>query len=106
MELHPTIHNNRPTSKLVKVTFTCKYRAPEPLSIKFFVDGNEVLPSKPYYKSVHHSDGWRGENQWHTLWNKTYQDKIYECRTITARGFTLGVLSTTLPEKGSFHKRN
>lgn len=106
MELLPTVHDNYATSYVVRVTFTCKYRAPEPLSIKFYADGVEVLPAKMFNESEHRSDGWRGENRWHILWAKAHQDKVYECRTVTANGITLGVLSTTLPEKGSFHQRN
>lgn len=101
MELHPTIYDRFPNSSVVSVAFTCKYRAPEPLSIKFYFEGLEIKPEKHFSESKLYKDGWRGEHVWHTLWNTKRQGEIYECRTVTERGFTLGVLSTTLPEKGS-----
>ncbi|XP_050360627.1 basement membrane-specific heparan sulfate proteoglycan core protein isoform X11 [Nymphalis io] len=100
MELHPTIHDDHSISTVVQVTFTCKYRAPEPLSIKFYFEGRAIQPGKSYTESKLYKDGWRGEHVWHTQWNTKKQGEVYECRTITANGFTLGVLSTTLPEKG------
>lgn len=101
MELHPTIHDDYSNSTVVQVTFTCKYRAPEPLSIRFYFEGRPIQPEKSYLESRLYKDGWRGEHLWNTRWNTKRQGEVYECRTITANGFTLGVLSTTLPEKGS-----
>ncbi|XP_072931305.1 basement membrane-specific heparan sulfate proteoglycan core protein [Epargyreus clarus] len=102
MELHPTIHEPiYPNSTVVRVTFKCKYRAPEPLTIRFYYKGHEMLPSKYYNESRYYVDGWRGEHVWGTLWNTKIQGDKYECHTITERGLTLGVLTTTLPEKGN-----
>ncbi|CAK1554719.1 unnamed protein product [Leptosia nina] len=100
MELHPTIHEDYHNSILVGVTFTCKYRAPEPLTIKFFHDGIEIKPSKLYNESKLYKDGWRGEQSWKTIWNTIREGDTYECRTFTKGGSILGVLTTTLPEKG------
>ncbi|CAK1588065.1 unnamed protein product [Parnassius mnemosyne] len=100
MELHPKIHDNGDSNSLLrKVTFTCKYRAPEPLTIKFYFEGREMAHPKYYNESRLFKDGWRGEHSWQTMWDTRHQGEIYECRTITERGFTLGVLTTTLPEK-------
>lgn len=100
MELHPSIHESYPNSTVVEVTFTCKYKAPEPLTIKFYSMGREMEPAKYYNESQFSKDGWRGEHVWTTLWDTRQQGEVYECHTITERGFTLGVLSTTLPETG------
>lgn len=101
MELHPYVHEEYPHSSVVGVTFTCKYRAPEPLTIKFYYAGREMAPAKEFTESRLYKDGWRGEHEWRTLWNTKRQGEVYECRTVTKSGFVLGVLSTTLPEKGS-----
>ncbi|XP_069364961.1 basement membrane-specific heparan sulfate proteoglycan core protein isoform X10 [Maniola hyperantus] len=100
MELHPHIHEDYSNSSVVGVTFTCKYRAPEPLTIKFYYAGQEIVGAKQYTESKLYKDGWRGEHTWRTFWNTKHREDIYECRTITKNGFVLGVLSTTLPEKG------
>ncbi|XP_045784357.1 basement membrane-specific heparan sulfate proteoglycan core protein-like isoform X5 [Maniola jurtina] len=101
MELRPHIHEEYSNSSVVGVTFTCKYRAPEPLTIKFYFAGREMVRAKQYTESKLYKDGWRGEHTWRTFWDTEHQGDIYECRTITKNGFILGVLSTTLPEKGS-----
>ncbi|XP_050682975.1 basement membrane-specific heparan sulfate proteoglycan core protein isoform X5 [Leptidea sinapis] len=100
MELHPTIYPKRNTGNHVDVTFTCKYRAPEPLTIRFFHDGQEIEPANFYNESKLHKDGWRSEQSWNTTWDRIKQEDVYECQTITKKGFILGVLTTTLPEKG------
>lgn len=101
MELHPTIHEAGDDALLRRVTLTCKYRAPEPLTIKFYHDGEEQAPAKYYNDSRLHKDGWHGVHKWHTVWDTRRQGDIYECHTITEKGFTLGVLTTSLPEPGS-----
>lgn len=101
MELHPTIHEAGDDFFLRKVTFTCKYRAPEPLSIKFYHEGREQVPAMYFNQSRLHKDGWHGVHKWHTVWDTRRQGEIYECHTITENGFTLGVLTTSLPEPGS-----
>lgn len=101
MELHPTIHEAGDDALLRRVTLTCKYRAPEPLTIKFYHDGQEQAPAKYYNDSRLHKDGWHGVHKWHTVWDTRRQGDIYECHTITEKGFTLGVLTTSLPEPGS-----
>lgn len=102
MELHPTIHEAVDDDmNLRRVTFTCKYRAPEPLTIKFYHEGLEQQPPKYLNESRLEKDGWHGEHVWHTVWDTRYEGEIYECHTFTERGFTLGVLTTSLPEPGS-----
>lgn len=102
MELHPTIHDDgNPYSLFRKVTMNCKYRAPTPLTIKFYHKGQEVKPSKPFTESQLYSDGWHGEHTCSTVWDTRHTGEIFECHTVTERGFTLGVLSTSLPEPGS-----
>ncbi|XP_022832802.1 basement membrane-specific heparan sulfate proteoglycan core protein-like isoform X3 [Spodoptera litura] len=100
MELHPTIHEAGDDPYSRKVTFTCKYRAPEPLTIKFYHEGAEQDPPKYYYEARLHKDGWHSTHVWHTVWDTRRQGDTYECHTITEKGFTLGVLTTTLPEPG------
>ncbi|KAH9644190.1 hypothetical protein HF086_008679, partial [Spodoptera exigua] len=100
MELHPTIHEAGDDPYSRKVTFTCKYRAPEPLTIKFYHEGAEQDPPKYYYEARRHKDGWHSTHVWHTVWDARRQGDTYECHTITEKGFTLGVLTTTLPEPG------
>lgn len=94
MELYPKIHDNGETESLFKtVTWACKYRAPEPLTIQFYFEGREVdTPPKNYNESTLHIDGWHGEHVWHTTWDTRQQDLIFECHTFTAAGVTLGVL--------------
>lgn len=102
MELHPTIlEDGRPDTLYRRVILTCKYRAPEPLTITFFEDGEEIEPPKFYNESVLGNDGWRGEHVLETVWDTRRQEQIFECHTITQKGFTLGVLSTSLPDPGS-----
>lgn len=101
MELHPTIHEAGDDILLRRVTFTCKYRAPEPLTIKFYHEGREQHPSKNFRHSSLQKDGWHGEHVWHTIWDTSQQGETYECHTITEKGNTLGVLTTSLPEPGS-----
>lgn len=101
MELHPKILESGDAWSTERVvTFVCKYRAPEPLTIKFYFEGREMPPPKWYNESRLFEDSWRGEHSWSTVWDTRRQGEVYECRTITERGFTLGVLTTTLPEKG------
>lgn len=102
MELHPTIHDDGVNSTFHRrVTLTCKYRAPEPLTILFYHEGHEQWPPKYYNESRLHKDGWHGQHVWHTVWDTRRQGEIYECHTVTEKGFTLGVLTTSLPEPGS-----
>lgn len=102
MELRPTIYDDGTlNSMLRRVMLTCKYRAPEPLAIKFFFEGREVKPTKNLKESKLYHDGWHGEHVLHTVWDTRRRGEIFECHTITERGFTLGVLSTSLPESGS-----
>lgn len=102
MELHPSILDDRnPYSYYRRVILTCKYRAPEPLTIKFYRDGVEIHPPKYYNESVIGKDGWRGEHWLNTVWDVRRPEQKIECHTINQKGFTLGVLSTSLPEPGS-----
>ncbi|XP_047041100.1 basement membrane-specific heparan sulfate proteoglycan core protein-like isoform X2 [Helicoverpa zea] len=100
MELHPTIHEVGEDLLHRRVTLTCKYRAPERLTIKFYHEGREQYPAKNYYAATLHKDGWHSSHSWDTVWDIRRQGDIYECRTITERGYTLGVLTTSLPEPG------
>lgn len=102
MELHPKIHDGDDYfSYSRRVTFTCKYRAPEPLTIKFYHEGQEQRPAKSYREARLHKDGWHSTHVWHTQWDTRRQGETYECHTITEKGYTLGVLTTSLPEPGS-----
>lgn len=95
MELHPSLRNDYdPMFK--QVTLKCKYRAPEPLTIKFVTDGQGYWPVKFANESTLYSDGWHGEHVLHTVWDTRQDGKIYECHTITQRGSTLGVLFTDM----------
>ncbi|XP_037299981.1 basement membrane-specific heparan sulfate proteoglycan core protein isoform X7 [Manduca sexta] len=101
MELHPTIiDDSTKCTRCKSVTFTCKYRAPEPLIIKFYHEGHEQWPPKFINESTLHKDGWHGKHVWHTVWDTNNQGEIYECHTVTQNGFTLGILTTSLPEPG------
>ncbi|KOB69320.1 Terribly reduced optic lobes [Operophtera brumata] len=95
MELHPSLSNDY-DAVFNQVTLTCKYRAPEPLTIKFVVEGQGYSPVKLANESTLHSDGWHGEHVMHTVWDTRQEGKIYECHTITQRGSTLGVLFTDM----------
>lgn len=95
MELHPTLRNDY-NPVLRRISLTCKYRAPEPLTIKFVVEGQDYEPVKLANESTLHADGWHGEHVMHTLWDTREDGKIYECHTITQRGSTLGVLFTVM----------
>lgn len=101
MELHPKIHDVGDNYYSRRVTFTCKYRAPEPLTIQFFHEGREQHPAKSYYHARLHKDGWHSTHVWHTVWDTRSKGDTYECHTITEKGYTLGVLTTSLPEQGS-----
>lgn len=106
MELQPTIlDDGRPDSLYRRVALTCKYRAPEPLTITFYEEGHQIEPSKYYNESVLGEDGWRGEHVLNTVWDTRRQGQVFECHTITRNGFTHGVLSTTLPEPGSLRRQ-
>lgn len=96
MELYPIIHDDDDTESVFKtVTWICKYRAPEPLTIQFYIDGREVdSPQKYYNESTHHSDGWHGEREWRTTWDTRQQDLEIHCHTVTTAGVTLGVLTS------------
>lgn len=100
MELHPTINEAGDDPYSRKVTFTCNYRAPEPLTIKFYHEGVEQDTPKYYDEARLYKDGWHSTHVWHTVWDTRRQGDAYECHTITEKGFTLGVLTTTLPEPG------
>lgn len=95
MELYPKIHDDGDTESLFKtVTWTCKYKAPEPLAIQFHSEGREVDSAQKYYnESTRHIDGWHGERVWHTTWD-TRQDLTVQCHTVTSTGVTLGVLNS------------
>lgn len=95
MELHPTLRDDY-DPEFKQVTLTCKYRAPEPLTMKFVVEGQDYGPVKHANESTLHSDGWHGEHVMQTLWDTREDGKIYECHTITQRGSTLGVLFTDM----------
>ncbi|XP_052752510.1 basement membrane-specific heparan sulfate proteoglycan core protein isoform X3 [Galleria mellonella] len=100
MELHPTIEEDVALDEAYKrITLTCKYIAPEPLTIQFFNEGVAVEPPKYYNESRLYKNGWRGEHSWQTIWD-TSLEEIYECHAITQKGVTLGVLTTSLPEPG------
>lgn len=94
MELYPQIHDDGDTESLFKtVTWTCKYRAPEPLTMQFY-EGREVVSLQKYYnESTRHADGWHGERVWHTTWDTRQRDLIFQCHTVTTTGVTLGVLT-------------
>lgn len=96
MELYPKIHDDGDTESLFKtVTWTCKYKASEPLTILFYFEGREVdSPQKYYNESTRHIDGWHGERVWHTTWDTRQQDLIFQCYTVTTTGVTLGVLTS------------
>ncbi|XP_060809746.1 basement membrane-specific heparan sulfate proteoglycan core protein isoform X4 [Amyelois transitella] len=100
MELQPTLEEDPDDGPLFrKITLTCKYAAHEPLTIRFYSEGNEVGFPKWYNESVFDKDGWRGEHVWHTVWD-TRTDTVYECHTITKKGATMGVLTTSMPDSG------
>lgn len=102
MELQPQIYEDSTIDSVYRrVKLTCKYRAPEPLSITFFKEGREVEPLKNWNESMLYHDGWHGEHVLHTVWDTRRRGEIFECHTGTKRGFTLGVLSTSIPESGS-----
>lgn len=101
MELHPTIQEGAENDPwLRRVTFTCKYRGPEPLTIKFYHESKEQQPPKYFNESRLEKDGWHGEHIWHTVWDTRRLGEMYECHAITEKGFTIGVLTTSLPEPG------
>uniref|UniRef100_A0A2A4JZY4 Hemolin n=1 Tax=Heliothis virescens TaxID=7102 RepID=A0A2A4JZY4_HELVI len=100
MELHPTIHEAGEDLLYRRVTLTCKYRAPERLTIKFYHEGREQYPAKKYSAAKLHKDGWHSSHSWDTIWDIRRQGDTYECHTITEKGYTLGVLTTSLPEPG------
>lgn len=96
MELYPKIYDDGDTQSQYKtVIWTCKYKAPEPLTIRFYLEGREVdSPQKYYNESTHHIDGWHGERLWNTTWDKKQQDLTFQCHTVTSTGVTLGVLNS------------
>lgn len=97
MELHPEIRDDTdPFTRRVRLT--CKYRAPEPLMIKFVVGGVERRPFKHANESVLFPDGWHGELVLESAWAAGAGAPAHECRTLTARGATLGVLTADLRE--------
>ncbi|KAI8430580.1 hypothetical protein MSG28_000802 [Choristoneura fumiferana] len=99
MELHPIISENYDgLNPMRRVTFTCKYRAPEPLTIQFYYERKRISAPKHYNTSKLYPDGWRGEHETKLIWDTRHVGKILECHTITSKGFTLGVLTSTLPE--------
>ncbi|CAG9782356.1 unnamed protein product [Diatraea saccharalis] len=99
MELHPTLLDVGDESVYRRVIITCKYRAPEPLTIIFFEEGREVGVPKYYNESRQEKDGWHGEHELSALWD-TRHKPVFECHTLTRQGYTLGLLSTSLPEPG------
>ncbi|XP_053624887.1 basement membrane-specific heparan sulfate proteoglycan core protein isoform X4 [Plodia interpunctella] len=104
MELQPTIEEDPENGPMFrKITLTCKYSAHEPLTIRFYSEGNDVGIPKLYNESVFDRDGWRGEHVWHTIWH-VRTDTVYECHTITKKGATMGVLTTSLPDSESVNQ--
>lgn len=101
MELHPKIQDFGSNYYSRRVTFTCKYRAPEPLTIQFYHEGKKQHPAKSYREATHHKDGWHMTHVWHTVWDTRRPGETYECHTVSEREITLGILTTSLPEPGS-----
>lgn len=96
MELHPEILPDFYDPIRRRVVLTCKYRAPEPLTIKFVVSGIEQRPFKLANESILHKDGWHGQHVLNTIWDIRETGQVYECHTLTSRGSTLGVLTTDM----------
>lgn len=96
MELHPTISEDFYDPILRRVTLVCKYQAPEPLVMKFVIEGHDYGPFKYANESILHSDGWHGELVVNLVWDTRHISPIYECHTINLRGSTLGVLTADL----------
>ncbi|GBP05936.1 Basement membrane-specific heparan sulfate proteoglycan core protein [Eumeta japonica] len=98
MELLPVVEDGDFDALYRRITITCKYKAPEPLTIKVYYDDKEIPPPKSYKDSKLESDGWQDEHQWSTMWDTRRRGNIIECHTITKNGDTLGVLTSSLAQ--------
>lgn len=96
MELLPTMHDDGiPNNIFQKVDVTCKYTAAEPLTIKFFYNGQES-PPKLYTESILDTNGWHGEHHWSTFRDTRKTEQLLICKTITQKNTIVGTLYANL----------
>lgn len=101
MELHPTLVDDGDLDTPFRtVAISCKYRAPEPLTIQFYYEGQKIEPPKYYNESRIVKGSWTAEHEWTTTWDMRHHGHIVECHTVNRYGSTLGMLTSSLPEPG------
>ncbi|XP_048488585.1 basement membrane-specific heparan sulfate proteoglycan core protein isoform X3 [Plutella xylostella] len=99
MELHPTLVDDGDLDTPFRtVAISCKYRAPEPLTIQFYYEGQKIEPPKYYNESRIVKGSWTAEHEWTTTWDMRHHGHIVECHTVNRYGSTLGMLTSSLPE--------